>query len=149
MRAVIRGSIVVLGVGAAVMAIFVTSVIGLWFFTADLIFVLLVPQLMYTLFDPRANRTGSIVAFVVSLVLRLGGGEPLVGLPPLIPYPVLCRSAAGRRGELVHIERRWPERRAVPVQNVYVPGRHDSAAGRLPTDRGLRSAAKAGEDSGT
>ena len=23
----------------------------------------------------------------MSLVLRLGGGEPLLGLPPLIPYP--------------------------------------------------------------
>jgi high affinity choline transporter 7 len=88
-RAVIRGSILVLGAGAAVMAMFVKSVIGLWFFTADLIFVLLVPQLIYALFDPRANRTGSIVAFAVSLVLRLGGGEPLVGLPPFIPYPDL------------------------------------------------------------
>lgn len=86
-KAVIRGSIVVLGVGAAVMAMFVKSVIGLWFFTADLIFVLLVPQLVFTLFDPRANRTGSVVAFAVSLVLRLGGGEPLIGLPPFIPYP--------------------------------------------------------------
>jgi high affinity choline transporter 7 len=88
-KVVIRGSIVVLGVGAAIMAMFVESVIGLWFFTADLVFVLLVPQLICTLFDARANRTGSIAAFVVSLVLRLGGGEPLIGLPPLIPYPDL------------------------------------------------------------
>ena len=88
-KGVIRGSIIVLGAGAAVMALYVKSVQGLWFFTADLIFVLLVPQLIYALFDPRANRIGSIVAFTVSLVLRLGGGEPLVGLPPLIPYPHL------------------------------------------------------------
>jgi high affinity choline transporter 7 len=27
------------------------------------------------------------VAFGVSLTLRLGGGEPLFGIPPLIPYP--------------------------------------------------------------
>ena len=33
------------------------------------------------------NRAGSITAFCVSLLLRLGGGEPLLGLPPLIPYP--------------------------------------------------------------
>ena len=32
------------------------------------------------------NRTGSIAAFVVSLALRLGGGEPILGMPALIPY---------------------------------------------------------------
>ena len=36
---------------------------------------------------PKANRIGSIAAFVVSLVLRVGGGEPLLGLPAFIPYP--------------------------------------------------------------
>jgi high affinity choline transporter 7 len=39
------------------------------------------------LFDPRANRIGSMTAFFVSLVLRIGGGEPLLGIRPLIPYP--------------------------------------------------------------
>jgi high affinity choline transporter 7 len=49
----------------------------------------LFPQLVMALFDPRANRTGSIVAFVVSLTLRLGAGEPLLGLPAFIDYPRL------------------------------------------------------------
>ena len=62
---------------------------ALWFFTSDLVFVLLFPQLVFALFDPRANRAGSIAAFVVSLALRLGGGEPLFGCPPSIPYPEL------------------------------------------------------------
>jgi hypothetical protein len=39
------------------------------------------------LFDSKANVIGSIAAFAVSLVLRLGGGEPLFGMPALIPYP--------------------------------------------------------------
>ena len=30
---------------------------------------------------------GSMAAFAVSAVLRLGGGEPLLGLPALLPYP--------------------------------------------------------------
>ena len=55
----------------------------------DLVFVLLVPQLFAALFDPRANRMGSITAFVASFVLRLGGGMPLLGLEPFIPYPEL------------------------------------------------------------
>jgi high affinity choline transporter 7 len=45
--------------------------------------------LVFALFDPQANRLGSIAAFCLSLVLRLGGGEPLFGLPPLLPYPEL------------------------------------------------------------
>ena len=30
------------------------------------------------------------MAFTVSLVLRLGGGEPLFGIAPLIPYPEIA-----------------------------------------------------------
>ena len=87
MRGVIRASILFFGAVAAVLALKVQSVQALWFFTSDLVFVLLFPQLVYALFDPKANRTGSIVAFGVSLVLRVGGGEPLLGLPALFPYP--------------------------------------------------------------
>jgi high affinity choline transporter 7 len=89
MKFMLRASILFLSVLAVILALRVQSVQDLWFFTADLIFALLVPQLIYALFDPKANRTGSIVAFVVSLILRLGGGEPILHLPPLIPYPEL------------------------------------------------------------
>ena len=89
MKHVIRRSILGLGIAAAVIAWYVKSVQQLWFLTSDLVFVLLVPQLVAALFDPKCNRIGSIAAFVVSLVLRFGGGEPVLGLPPLIPYPEL------------------------------------------------------------
>ncbi len=87
MRRTIRGSIVFFGALAFALAMRVQSVQALWFFTSDLVFVLLFPQLTAALFDPRANRTGSIVAFTVSAVLRVGGGEPLLGLPALLAYP--------------------------------------------------------------
>ncbi len=86
MRRLIRSSVVALGATAVVLGLHVESVQKLWFFTSDLVFVLLFPQLLYALFDPRANRTGSIVAFVASLVLRLGGGEPILDLPATIRY---------------------------------------------------------------
>jgi high affinity choline transporter 7 len=86
---VIRVVIVVLGAAATVMALEVRSVQALWFFTSDLIFVLLFPQLVFALFDRKTNRIGSVAGFVLALVLRLGGGEPLFGIPPLIPYPEL------------------------------------------------------------
>lgn len=87
MKRLIRVSILLLGAGAALMAMKVQSVQALWFFTSDLVFVLLFPQLTFALFDPKVNRIGSITAFGASLLLRLGGGEPLFNLPPLIPYP--------------------------------------------------------------
>ena len=87
MRRVIRASILLFGAAAAVLALKVQSVQALWFFTSDLVFVLLFPQLLYALFDPKANRSGSIVAFAVSLGLRVAGGEPLLGLPALFAYP--------------------------------------------------------------
>ncbi len=89
MKAIIRGSILLLGVAAVVMALKVQSVQALWFFTSDLVFVLLFPQLVFALFDPKVNVIGSVVAFAVSLILRLGGGEPLLGVPYFIPYPEL------------------------------------------------------------
>jgi high affinity choline transporter 7 len=84
---IMRASIVAIGMGAVWMAIEVQSVQALWFFTSDLVFVLLFPQLVSALFDSKANLVGSIAAFSVSLVLRLGGGEPLFGVPALIAYP--------------------------------------------------------------
>lgn len=87
MRRLIRASILLLGAAATALALRVQSVQALWFFTSDLVFVLLFPQLLSALFDSRANRIGSIVAFVVSLVLRVGGGEPLLGIPALFAYP--------------------------------------------------------------
>ena len=84
---IIRISILSLGTAAVLIALKVQSVQKLWYFTSDLVFVLLFPQLVVALFDKKANRTGSIVAFVVSLFLRAAGGEPLFGFPALINYP--------------------------------------------------------------
>jgi high affinity choline transporter 7 len=87
MKGVIRASILLFGAIATVLALKVRSVQALWFFTSDLVFVLLFPQLLFAIFDAEANRIGSVTAFSASLVLRLGAGEPLLGLPAFISYP--------------------------------------------------------------
>jgi Na+/proline symporter len=89
MARVIRLSIMLFGVAATAFALKVRSVQALWFFTSDLVFVLLFPQLVFALFDSKANRIGSVAAFAIALVLRLGGGEPLLGMPHFIAYPEL------------------------------------------------------------
>lgn len=92
MQWAIRLSIALWSLGAVVLALRVGSVQKLWFFCAELVFVLLFPQLLMALFDPRANRIGSITAFVVSLILRFGGGEPVFGLSAFIPFPEMFAS---------------------------------------------------------
>lgn len=85
---VMRASIVVVGTLGAALAIQVQSVYQLWMLSADLVFVILFPQLVLGLFDRRTNAIGSLAGAAVGLVLRLGGGEPTFGLPALIPYPM-------------------------------------------------------------
>ncbi|HEY2892754.1 MAG TPA: hypothetical protein VGJ16_01025, partial [Pirellulales bacterium] len=93
LKRLVRTSILVLSCLAVLLALRVQSVQQLWFFTSDLVFVLLFPQLVFALFDPKANRTGSMAAFFSSLVLRLGGGEPIFSLPAWIPYNEILASA--------------------------------------------------------
>ncbi|NQU25079.1 MAG: sodium:solute symporter family protein [Candidatus Nealsonbacteria bacterium] len=87
-RCVVRFAIVAVGVAATALALSVGSVYLMWYLCADLVYVILFPQLLTALFDRRANRTGAISGAVVGLILRLGGGEPFLGLPTLIPYPL-------------------------------------------------------------
>ena len=123
MKRVIRSSILLFGAMATVLALKVQSVQALWFFTSDLVFVLLIPQLIYALFDTKANRTGSIVAVVASVVLRVGGGEPLLGLPAFISYPetVPFRTLAAAAGLILlplvsRVTARWDPPQ--PLRNV-------------------------------
>jgi high affinity choline transporter 7 len=123
MKRVIRASILFFGAVATGLALRVQSVQALWFFTSDLVFVLLFPQLIFALFDPKANRTGSIVAFVVSFVLRVGGGEPLLGVPALMAYPATLpfRIVAASAGLILlplvsRLTARWDA--PLPLRNV-------------------------------
>jgi len=125
LKRAIRSSILLFGAMATVLALKVQSVQALWFFTSDLVFVLLFPQLLCALFDSRANRLGSMTAFAVSLVLRVGGGEPLLGLPPVIAYPdtVPFRTLAAVTGLILlplvsRATARWDA--ATPLRNVSV-----------------------------
>jgi high affinity choline transporter 7 len=87
-RYVVRFTIVAVGIAATALALSVGSVYVMWYLCADLVYVILFPQLVTALFDRRANRIGVISGATVGLVLRLGGGEPYLGLPALIPYPL-------------------------------------------------------------
>jgi high affinity choline transporter 7 len=87
--AMVRRCILLVGIAATLIALRVSSVYALWFLCSDFVYCILFPQLTAALFDPRANRTGSMAGLAVSFALRFGGGEPVLGLPRLIPYPLV------------------------------------------------------------
>ncbi len=85
---VLRIAILCLGALATVFALKVQSVYALWYLCADLVYVVLFPQLTLALFSKSANTIGAAAGLTVGLLLRLGGGEPLLGLPAWIAYPM-------------------------------------------------------------
>jgi len=89
LRRAIRTGIAIVGAAALLLALRVQSVYGLWFLSSDLVYCVLFPQLTAALFDPKATRTGAKAALVVTVILRLGAGEPALGLPRLLPYPMI------------------------------------------------------------
>ena len=138
------------GAVATVLALKVQSVQALWFFTSDLVFVLLFPQLLCALFDPKANRTGSIAAFVVSPFLRVGGGRAAArpaGVPrvsrdacrsgrsPRWPVWCCCRWCLARpragmhRVRFAHPARATPRRRDAAALRVARASLHRARAG--------------------
>ena len=86
---VIRRLILIVGTAATLIALRVQSVYALWFLCSDFVYCILFPQLTTALFDRRANRYGSIAGLLVAFVLRFGGGEPVLGIPRLLPYPMI------------------------------------------------------------
>lgn len=85
---VVRRLIWIVGIAATLMALQLESVYALWFLCSDFVYCLLFPQLLTALFDRRANTFGSVAGFTIALLLRLGGGEPALGLPQWLPYPM-------------------------------------------------------------
>jgi high affinity choline transporter 7 len=82
-----RGLILVIGALATCIALVVPSVKALWYLSGDVVYVLLFPALVLALWDPKVNRVGMAAGLAVSIVLRLGGGEPSLHLPAFLPYP--------------------------------------------------------------
>ncbi|PBB06496.1 sodium:solute symporter family protein [Salimicrobium humidisoli] len=85
----IRISIILIGLAATMVALNIDSVYTLWYLCADLVYCVLFPQLTTALFDKKANTYGALAGLGVSFFLRIGGGEPALGLPAFLPYPMM------------------------------------------------------------
>jgi len=85
---VMRLSIIVVAISATTMAITIPSIYGLWSMCSDLVYVILFPQLtMVVHFKHYCNTYGSLAAYIVAFYIRIAGGEPLLGLSPMIYFP--------------------------------------------------------------
>ncbi|MEZ5397978.1 MAG: sodium:solute symporter family protein [Bryobacterales bacterium] len=93
----VRGLVLSLGTVATVLALTVGSVASLWYLCGDIVYVALFPQLTLAMFDPKANRAGAIAGLLVGGFLRLGGGEPAIGLARLLLIPRLLGQAGSFR----------------------------------------------------
>lgn len=90
---VIRIGIFGVGALATVLALTIKSIYSLWALCSDLVYVILFPQLLCAIYMPFANTYGSLSAYIIGVVLRLGGGEPLIGLTAFIKYPLYDEAA--------------------------------------------------------
>ncbi|XP_036396845.1 high-affinity choline transporter 1-like [Megalops cyprinoides] len=84
---VMRVTIFVFGALAMAMALLTGTVYGLWYLSSDLVYVIIFPQLISVLFVKGTNTYGSVAGYIFGLLLRIGGGEPYLKLPPFIYYP--------------------------------------------------------------
>lgn len=82
-----RITIFVFGALATAMALLTGTVYGLWYLSSDLVYVIIFPQLISVLFIKGTNTYGSVAGYIFGLLLRIGGGEPYLKLPPFIYYP--------------------------------------------------------------
>ncbi len=83
-----RGAVVVIGGVSTMLALFVPSVYGMFIMAADIIYVIMLPQLVAAIFVPFSNTAGAGAGFVMGLALRVAAGEPLIGLPALLRLPL-------------------------------------------------------------
>ncbi|XP_022098358.1 high-affinity choline transporter 1-like isoform X2 [Acanthaster planci] len=84
---VMRASTVGAGVIATVLGLSISSVYKLFVFCSDFVYVVLFPQLLCVIYFSKCNTYGSLLAYIVALVLRFGGGDHVLGIPALIKYP--------------------------------------------------------------
>jgi len=85
---VMRVAIFAVGGMATFMALTIPTIYGLWALCSDLVYVILFPQLLMVVHFPKhCNTYGSLFAYCLGLVIRVSGGEALIGLPPLIHFP--------------------------------------------------------------
>lgn len=85
---VMRGCILAAAIVSTLIAIFSTTVLGLFILCSDMMYVVLFPQLTSVLWLPWSNAYGCVAGFFLSFLMRMLCGETLIGLPAAIHFPL-------------------------------------------------------------
>ena len=83
-----RIAIVVVTCLGCTMALTVNSIYALFYLTSDLVYVMLFPQFVCVIYLRHSNVYGSFSGYIVGLILRVLGGERIIGAPAIIEYPL-------------------------------------------------------------
>ncbi|KAM9853895.1 high affinity choline transporter 1-like [Aulostomus maculatus] len=87
LQRVIRVSVLLVGLAGTGLAFGDDSVFALWLVSGDLIYCIILPQLVCVLHFRCANSYGAISGYIGGLLLRGLSGEPSLGIPPVLLYP--------------------------------------------------------------
>lgn len=84
----VKLSIFVCGLLAATLAMATKSVHLLWIVSTDVMYSMMVPQVICVFYLPQhVNEYGACFSCALALLLRALIGEPLIGLPEVLPLP--------------------------------------------------------------
>ena len=78
--------IAILTIIASAVAARVSTVLGLFYLSAELLYAIMTPQLITVLYVKPTNSYGSFVAFWISFLLRMLSGETYISLPAVMKY---------------------------------------------------------------
>uniref|UniRef100_A0A3P8TM44 Uncharacterized protein n=1 Tax=Amphiprion percula TaxID=161767 RepID=A0A3P8TM44_AMPPE len=85
---VVKVSVLLCGLMGMALAMTTSSVHLFWVVSADVLYSMMSPQVICIFFLPRwVNQYGACSGFVLALLLRALVGEPLIGLPDVLPLP--------------------------------------------------------------
>lgn len=87
MQWVIRAVVVVVGIAGTALTAFQKGTMVMWYIGVALTYVFMFPQLICVLFFDVANSYGSVMGFLLSLLLRLLCGWSHLGIPAVLHLP--------------------------------------------------------------
>lgn len=97
----VKLSVFVCGLLAAILAMATTFVHLLWIISADVMYSIMIPQVVCVFFlSQHVNEYGACFSCFSALLLRALIGEPVLGLPDLLPLPWDKIQEDGRRQRL-------------------------------------------------
>ncbi|XP_068442851.1 high-affinity choline transporter 1-like [Clinocottus analis] len=86
--AAVKGSVLLCGIIGAGLALTSKSIYLFWIISADVLYSMMAPQVISVFYlSRRVNHYGACAGFVLALLLRALVGEPLMGLPDILPLP--------------------------------------------------------------